>query len=76
MYGAYHAFIEAVSQAVSSFLHEPPLSQTFAEELWAFLHSGLSVSGYDRLSFGGGNSNSGSEQEEEAPFVPADDPTE
>lgn len=77
MYGTYAAFTAVVSTAVGSFLPEQLLAQVFAEELWAFLHSGLTIAGYDRLAFGGSGSSSGSsDKEDEGPLVPVDDPTE
>lgn len=75
VYGPYPSFKEVVSKAVGSFLPEQLLALVFAEELWAFLHSGLTVAGYDRVSFGASGSSSNG-QEDEGPLVPADDPTE
>eukprot|EP00878_Enallax_costatus_P008540 GHUV01008928.1.p1 GENE.GHUV01008928.1~~GHUV01008928.1.p1 ORF type:complete len:296 (+),score=56.73 GHUV01008928.1:130-888(+) len=76
VYGAHSTFVQAVAQAISSFLPEQLLAESFADELWAFLHSGLTVAGYDRATFGGSSSSSSTDQEEDAPFVQADGPTE
>lgn len=50
--------MDAVGKAVCSFLHDSALDQVFAEQLWSFLHSGLTIAAYDRMLFGGNDSNS------------------
>lgn len=44
--------MQQVTTSLKGFLDDH--SEQFAEQLWSFLHSGLSVAAYDRLIFGGG----------------------
>eukprot|EP00775_Hariotina_reticulata_P012257 gene12257-12395_t len=52
MYGTKEGFMANMTQSIAGFM--PDHAQTFAEELWDFLHSGLSVAAYDGMVFGEG----------------------
>lgn len=49
-YGDKAGFLAAVAASMAGFLVEDQAAQ-FAEQLWCFLHSGLTVAAYDRLVF-------------------------
>lgn len=70
-------FLSHVAKAMDGFLGQH--GEQFAQQLWLFLHSGLTVAAFDRLVFGGGAGEEGAdsiqkaEQDEHVGPPPADE---
>lgn len=65
------AFVAQVSKALGGFLGQH--SEGCAQQLWLFLHSGLTVAAFDRLVFETGSEVDADAQEFEQDAQPADE---